>query len=102
MQTQLVVGSVSAAAQEALQAVQATITCIHQTPPLFLVNLPHQAWYRTYDGGEYPDLEVEDGRLLIRSQGLELAYNRRPDNVTEHSITSIYEQPQPVAGEKDA
>lgn len=99
MRTSIVVGSVSATAQEELQVAHATVERIHQDPPLFLVGLEHEVWYRAHDGGEYQDLEMEDGRLVIRSQDLELAYNRRPYNVTEHCIASIYE-PQPVAGEK--
>jgi hypothetical protein len=91
MHTAIVVGSVSAAAHEELLAAHATVERIHQDPPLFLVGLEHQLSYRAYDGGEYQDLELEDGRLVIRSQGLEVTYNRRPYNIAETSITSIYD-----------
>jgi hypothetical protein len=33
-----------------------------------------------------------NGRLLIRSQGLEVAYGRRPYDIAQTSITSIYER----------
>jgi hypothetical protein len=91
MRTWIVVGAVSALAQEELQAARAMIERIHQDPPLFLIGLEHQEWYRTHDGGEYRDLELEDGRLIIRSQDLELVYNRRPYDIAQTSITLIYE-----------
>ena len=91
MRTQIVVGSISKLAQEELQAAHAAIEQIHQDPPLFLVSLEHQEWYRTHDGGEYPDLELENGRLVVHSQDLEVTYNRRPYDITQTTITSIYE-----------
>jgi hypothetical protein len=91
MQIQIVVGTISEQAQEDLQAAHATIEQIHQDPPLFLVTLEHQEWYRTRDGGEYPDLEMENGRLIIRSQDLEVTYDRSPYDITQTTITSIYE-----------
>ena len=91
LHTQLVVGGVSETAQEELEAAQATIQQIHHNPPLFLINLVHQAWYRTHDGGDYLDLELENGRLIIRSQDLELTYDRKPYDISQTTIKSIYE-----------
>jgi hypothetical protein len=89
--TQIVVGAISEGAQEELQAAHATIEQIHQDPSLFLVTLEHQEWYRTRDGGEYRDLEMENGRLIIRSQDLEVSYDCKPYDIAQTSIASIYE-----------
>lgn len=91
MCTQIAVGSISKVAQEELQAAHATIEQIHQDPPLFLVSLEHQEWYRTHDGGEYRDLEMENGRLIIRSHDLEVQYDHKPYDIAQTTITSIYE-----------
>jgi hypothetical protein len=91
MQALLVVGTISESAQEELQAAHATIEQIHPDPSLFLVRLDHQEWFRTRDGGEYRDLELENGRLIIRSQDLEVTYNRKPYDISHTIITSIYE-----------
>jgi hypothetical protein len=87
----IVVGAVSELAQEELQAAHATIEQIHQDPLLFLVDLEHHEWYRTHDGGEYRDLEMENGRLIIRSQDLEVSYDCKPYDIAQTSIVSIYE-----------
>ncbi len=91
LRTSLVVGVVSETAQEELEAAQATIQQIHHDPPLFLITVLHQAWYRTHDGSDYPDLELEDGRFIIRSQDLELTYDRKPYDISQTTIKSIYE-----------
>jgi hypothetical protein len=91
LRTQIVVGSISKLAQEELQAAHATIEQIHQDSPLFLVSLEHQEWYRTRDGAEYRDLEMENGRLIIRSHDLEVSYDRKPYDIAQTTITSIYE-----------
>ena len=91
LRTQLVVGVVSETAQEELEAAHATVERIHQDPPLFLIRLEHQEWYRTHDGGDYRDLELEDGRLIIRSLDLEVTYDRKPYDISQTTIKSIYE-----------
>ena len=95
MLTRIVVGFISDLALDALNAAGVTIERIHEEPPLLLLALPHDVSHRAFDGNEYEDLEIREGYLRLRSRDLELSYDRRPYDVSSHSLRSI-DEPIPV------
>jgi hypothetical protein len=89
--THLVVGRISPGARRLLEEDHCSIEIINREPSLYLVTITYRGYCRDYFGGEDDDVELIGDELHLRLSAIELFYERRPLDVSLHSLRAFGE-----------